>query len=266
MKYLRKMIRIDEDKCTGCGECVPGCEEGALQIIDGKAKLVSEIYCDGLGACLGHCPEGALRVIEVKAEDFNPEAVKEHLAQQGRNIPDHMPAPEELRISSAKPHPAPACPGARQLTPCQRANESSGQTDGPSNLGHWPIQLRLVNPEAPFLKNAEILLTADCVPVALAGYHDMIGGKAVLLGCPKFDDAEGYVAKLADIFRTAALKKVTILEMDVPCCSTFTRLAMAARKQAGAGTDMERVTVARTGGVLAREDLPQVGILEASLG
>lgn len=265
MHSIRKLIQIDEEKCTGCGLCVPGCEEGALQIIDGKARLMSEVYCDGLGACLGHCPEGALTVIEARAADFDPDAVREHLAGQGRQAPDHMPSPEELRIA---PDPEAACPGtalgrpapeALKAVGCKAANASAFQASTVSNLGHWPVQIRLASPDAPFLRGAELLLTADCVPVALPGFHQMIRGKAVLLGCPKFDDAEAYVQKLADIFRLSGPSGVVILEMEVPCCSNFSRIARAARQLAGVHVPMERRVVARSGELLGVETLAEAG-------
>ena len=254
MQYMRKLIRIDEEKCTGCGLCVPGCEEGALRIIDGKARLVSEVYCDGLGACLGHCPEGALSVIDVPARDFDPDAVREHLAAQGREALEHMPAPEELRLGPATALPGGA-PAPRPLASCRGANTPVLQAGGCSNLEHWPVQLRLVQPDALFLKNAELLLTADCVPVAMPGYHGLIAGKVVLLGCPKFDDAESYVAKLAEIFARNEPASVTVLEMEVPCCANFTRIVLAACGRAGVAPGLERRVIARTGEVLRAETL-----------
>lgn len=247
----RKMISIDEDLCNGCGECVPACEEGALAIVDGKAKLVKEIYCDGLGACLGDCPTGALKVEVREAEDFDPDAVADHLKQQGRPVPDHMPSPESLRMESAKP--AGGCPGAamQSMTPCGQANIPTATPGGGSELSHWPVQLRLVPPHAPFLKNADLLLTADCVPVALPNYHsEFLAGRVVLMGCPKFDNQMEYVEKLAAIIGENDLNSITIMEMEVPCCASMSAILGEAVKRAGKSVDTTRVTVGRNGGVL----------------
>lgn len=252
---LRKMISIDEELCNGCGECVPSCEEGALAIVDGKAKLVKEIYCDGLGACLGDCPTGALKVEVREAEDFDPKAVAKHLKAQGRAIPDHMPSPESLRLdkSTGGPKPMGGCPGStmQTMTPCGQANIPSAQPTGVSALSHWPIQLRLVPPTAPFLKGADLLLTADCVPVASPSYHtEFLPGKVVLMGCPKFDNQMEYVDKLAAIIGENDLKSITVLEMEVPCCSSMSAILSEAVKRAGKKVDTVRVTIARSGGVL----------------
>lgn len=260
MQSKRMMIKIDEEKCTGCGLCVPGCEEGALQIVDGKAKLVAEIYCDGLGACLGECPEGALTVEERVADDFDPEAVKQLLAEQGRPIPEHMPDPESLRLEKGKPSAPPAggCPGAalKTLTPCQQANIPKSSVAEGTNLSHWPVQLRLVPPSAPFLANADLLLTADCVPVALPNYHaEYLAGKVVVMGCPKFDNAMEYVSKLADIIRENNLKSITIMEMEVPCCSSMSAILDQAMKQAGQSVKVERIVVSLRGQILSREQI-----------
>ncbi|MFW5499524.1 MULTISPECIES: ATP-binding protein [unclassified Maridesulfovibrio] len=267
MKVLRKMISIDEDLCDGCGQCVPGCEEGALQIIDGKARLVAEKYCDGLGACLGECPTGALKVIEVEADDFDPEAVKELLTEQGRAVPDHMPDPKSLHLDGSKAKPASGgcgCAGSRieafapAASPCQQANVPTDAEAGPSHLTHWPIQIRLVPADAPFLKGADLLLTADCVAVSMPGYHErFLPGKKVLMGCPKFDDVQLYVQRLAEIFSVSGIKSITVLEMEVPCCSNFSRIVAAALKQAGADIPAEKIIVKRTGEIKAKTTLDQ---------
>lgn len=251
----RKMITIDEDLCNGCGECVPSCEEGALAIVDGKAKLVKEIYCDGLGACLGDCPTGALKVEVREAEDFDPEAVAEHLKAQGREVPAHMPSPESLRLDTPAggPKPMGGCPGAamKSMTPCGQANIPMASPTGGSALSHWPIQLRLVPPTAPFLAGADLLLTADCVPAAMPSYHgEYLPNRVVLMGCPKFDDQMSYVEKLADIIRENDLKSITVMEMEVPCCSSMSAILNEAVKRAGKSVDTVRVTVGRNGNVL----------------
>ncbi|OEU66755.1 MAG: 4Fe-4S ferredoxin [Desulfovibrio sp. S3730MH75] len=265
MKVTRKLIHIDEELCNGCGECVPGCEEGALQIIDGKAKLVAEIYCDGLGACLGECPTGALTVREVETVDFDPNAVRELLEGQGRAIPKHMPSPESLRLGGA-PEEAPAsgcgCGGSKleEFTPCQKANipaDIEGKSVE-SCLTHWPVQLRLVPAEAPFLKGADLLLTADCVAVSMPGYHErFLPGRKVLMGCPKFDDVDLYIERLTAIFATAGLKSITLLEMEVPCCSSMSKITAKALRNSGANIPAEKIIVARSGGVIFKGDLVQ---------
>lgn len=261
MAYMRKMISIDEELCNGCGECVPSCAEGALAIVDGKARLVKEQYCDGLGACLGECPTGALKVIVCEAEDFDPDAVTEHLKAQGREVPDHMPSPESLRLDARPARPAGGCPGAalRTMTPCERANIPSamaagtGQGSG-SALSHWPVQLRLVPPSAPFLRGADLLLTADCVPVALPAYHaEYLPGRVVLMGCPKFDNQQEYVDKLAAIIAENSLKSITVMEMEVPCCSSMSAILSQAIKRAGMAVDARRVVVSLDGRVLRTE-------------
>ncbi|WP_272699877.1 ATP-binding protein [Desulfovibrio sp. Fe33] len=251
MIHQRKMITINEELCNGCGQCVPACAEGALAIVDGKAKLVKEIYCDGLGACLGDCPTGALKVEVREAADFDPEAVAEHLRAQGREIPDHMPDPMSLRLASAAPK-AGGCPGSalQTLTPCGRANVPSAQSAG-SALSHWPVQLRLVPPNAPFLKNADLLLTADCVPVAMPSYHgEFVPGRVVLMGCPKFDNQMEYVDKLTGIIAENDLNSITVMEMEVPCCSSMSAILGEAVRRAGKSVPTRRVIVRRSGEVL----------------
>lgn len=216
----RNIIRIDESKCNGCGACVPGCHEGALQIIDGKARLVKDIYCDGLGACLGHCPTGALIVEEREAPAFDEQAVKQHLARM------NAPAPAPASAQPEKPM-ACGCPGsmmrelkgpAKMATPSPAASDT-GEAWAPSALRQWPVQLKLVPPHAPYLAGAEIVVCADCVPFAIGDFHHRyLKGRAVLVGCPKLDDLEYYYEKLEEVFETAKPSKVIVLRMQVPCC------------------------------------------------
>jgi NAD-dependent dihydropyrimidine dehydrogenase PreA subunit len=261
MAVMRKMISIDEALCNGCGECIPSCAEGALAIVDGKARLVKDMYCDGLGACLGECPTGALKVVVREADDFDPDAVTEHLKSQGREVPDHMPAPESLRLDggAGAPRPMGGCPGAalKSMPPCQQANipSMSGQTGG-SALSHWPVQLRLVPPTAPFLREADLLLTADCVPVAFPGYHgEYLPGRVVLMGCPKFDNQQEYIEKLTEIIAQNNLKSITVMEMEVPCCASMTAILGEAVRQSGTTVNAVRVVVSREGHVLRTESL-----------
>ncbi len=197
MTAKRKIIQIDEEKCDGCGACVPSCAEGAIRIVDGKARLIAERYCDGLGACLGECPRGALKIIEREAEEFDEISVEEHL--QSRKA-------KQVSESQAM---ACGCPSAliqnfAVREPCSNANEPVTGASGVSALSHWPVQIRLVPPTAPFLQGADLLVAADCTPVAYPRFHDVfLKRKVVLVGCPKFDDTELYIKKFADIFRAA---------------------------------------------------------------
>ncbi|MFH1080545.1 MAG: 4Fe-4S binding protein [Pseudomonadota bacterium] len=227
MKIKRKIIRIDEEKCNGCGLCVPACAEGAIAIAGGKARLVAEKYCDGLGACLGECPRDALTLIESKVEAFDQEAAETHVM-----------APKTSLLPEAPSMPC-GCPSTlMQIFPaavsCDKAGLSIAQNRPPSALSHWPVQIRLVPPAAPFLKNADLLIAADCTPVAYAGFHrDFLAGKAVLMGCPKFDDVPVYVEKFTEIFCRNPIKSVTVLVMEVPCCRGLPAIVQKAMAQSG---------------------------------
>ena len=244
MKIKRPLIRIDEEKCTGCGDCVTACQEGAIAVIDGKARLVREIFCDGLGACLGHCPTGALTIEEVEAEPFDEEAVAEHLA---------APAPQP-----ATPAHFGGCPGSaiRQMSPAPARGPAFASTE-PSALGHWPVQLTLVPPIAPFLRQADLLLCADCVPFTLAGFHQRyLNGRAVLVGCPKLDDLAHYQEKLTAILSVAKPRSLTVLRMEVPCCGGLAYAALNARDAAGIDLPVEIHTISIDGLVRQREMIP----------
>lgn len=253
MKVKRNIIEINEDLCNGCGQCILDCAEGALKIVDGKAKLVGEIYCDGLGACLKGCPTGALQVIEREAEDFSEEAVHELLKKQE----------EEKKAASAAKSLGCGCPGtnlrsfsAPAISPCQAANQPKIHGGGASALTHWPIQIRLVPPTAPFLKGADLLVAADCTAFAYGNFHnDMLAGKVMMIGCPKLDNAEEYIAKFTEIFKNAGLKRVTVVHMEVPCCSKLPLIIMKAREIAGVNTPVEEIVVGVQGGVLRRGTL-----------
>ena len=240
MKKTRKIIQIDEELCTGCGECVPDCAEGSLQIIDGKAKLVADKLCDGLGACLGSCPTGALKIIEREADEFDEEAVEEFLAEQKKKTA------------------APAgggCPSAQiktmqPITPCQAANTPTSHQEG-SALTHWPVQIRLIPPAAPFLENCDLLIAADCTAVSYAGLQkDFIQGRVVMMGCPKFDDQQMYVDRFTELFQTRKLNSVTILIMEVPCCGSMLQIVKKAYTDAGATVPVRQVVVSTQGVLL----------------
>jgi ferredoxin len=235
----RNIVTIDESRCDGCGLCVGKCAEGALQIVDGKARLVSEVYCDGLGACLGECPRGAITVEEREAPAFDEQAVHDHLARRERGKP-----------KTAEPL-ACGCPGTalRSFLKAQASGpETADAPESPSELSQWPVQLRLVPPHAPFLKGADILVCADCVPFALPDLHRRyLKGKAVLVGCPKLDDAGYYVDKLAQIIETSEPKSITIVHMEVPCCFGLKRIAEMAMEQCGIIVPTNEVTISLDG-------------------
>jgi Pyruvate/2-oxoacid:ferredoxin oxidoreductase delta subunit len=249
----RKVIRIDEAKCDGCGECVTSCAEGAIAILDGKARLVSEIYCDGLGACLGHCPQGAIAIEEREAEEFSEDQVRSHLARLGRQASGQAPLP----LLEA---PAHQCPGSamRSFARPSAAAAPPAPAGAPaaSELTSWPIQLSLVPPMAPFLRGADILLVADCVPFACPDFHQrFLRGKPVLIGCPKLDQTDVYAKKLAEILRTARPKSLTVVHMQVPCCSGLTRLAQYAVQASASDLPITDVVIGIQGEVLQSAEL-----------
>lgn len=249
MKVRRKIIEIDEDLCDGCGQCADACSEGAIQIVDGKAKLVAEKYCDGLGVCIGECPTGAIKILEREAEEFDAESVEEFLKSQ------------ESSLDSTQPTMECGCPSTQiqefvPSSPCMEANKGICQSGTVSYLTHWPVQIRLVPANAPFLKNAHLLVAADCTTVAVADFHrDFLKGKVVMIGCPKFDDVGPYIHKFADIFKTADIKEITALVMEVPCCQGLPMIIKKAMELAGKNIPLEQVIISTRGEVLKRERL-----------
>ena len=239
---LRKIVRIDEEKCDGCGECVPACAEGAIAIVRGKARLSADVLCDGLGACLGECPRGAITVIEREAAPFDEEAVKTHLLSMGERVPEAPRAPQPPAaprprlsiISGDGPGPqGGGCPGSRPMAlprrpVAARAAGAPTPTDNESRLAQWPVQLQLVPVAAPWFRGADLLVAADCIPFAYARFHDdFLAGRALVVGCPKLDDLAAYVDKLGRICASNDLRSVTVLRMEVPCCAG---ISMAARR------------------------------------
>ncbi|MBI4667820.1 MAG: 4Fe-4S binding protein [Elusimicrobia bacterium] len=258
MKIKRKIVHIDEEKCDGCGLCVPNCAEGALKIIDGKARLVKEIYCDGLGACLGHCPQGAITVIEREAEAFDEQAVKKYLETEKSDIPPKNAPPS--------PHPRPkgrgwghACPSARVMNPEERPrNNDMKAGEIASELTQWPVQLMLVPPQAPFLQNADLLIAADCAAFAFGDFHrKFLKGKALVIACPKLDDGEYYVEKLEQIFRVAGLKSATVVHMEVPCCFGLKMIVQKALEQSGVNIPVKAIVVSVAGEIIEESSLEQ---------
>jgi ferredoxin len=246
----RKIVAIDEAKCDGCGLCVPSCAEGAIQIIDGKARLVADVYCDGLGACLGECPNGAITITEREAEPFDEEAVRARMvrlkADQSRRAPTAGCPGAAAQSLPGRSLPMVACPTG---TP---EGESSGS--GSSALQNWPVQLHLVPPGAPFLKDRDLLLVADCVPFACAEFHGrLLRGRPVVVGCPKLDDPQSYVDKLCAILAASSIKSLSVVRMEVPCCSALVRIAEAAMKASGVNVPLEEVTISIQGEILDGE-------------
>ena len=238
MKQLRKIIEINEELCDGCGQCLPNCAEGSLAIVDGKAKLVAENLCDGLGACLGVCPQGALKIIEREADEFDEEAVEAYLKQ-----------------SQAQPSVSCQSMNAPQTLACGCAGDlTRGPVAGSAGATNWPVKLRLIPPSAPFLRDANLLITADCCPIACRDIHEKyFDGHVVLAGCPKFDEKEGQIQRLTEIFREASPKSITLLIMEVPCCSAFVGIVREALKTSGRAVPTTIITISRQGGALGEE-------------
>jgi Fe-S-cluster-containing hydrogenase component 2 len=233
---LRKIIEIDDELCTGCGECVPDCAEGSLAIVDGKARLVADKLCDGLGACLKSCPTGALNIVEREADEFDEAAVKAFLAEKEN-----------------KSHTNGGCPSAQlrffPASPCEAANKPGRQTD--SALSHWPVQIRLIPPAAQFLEQSDILVAADCTPVSYPEMHrDFISGRVVMMGCPKFDDAALYVNRFTEILRTRNPRSLTVVIMEVPCCSAMLQIIRKARQDTGSSVPVRQVVVSTRGNII----------------
>ncbi len=247
----RKIVKIDEEKCTGCGLCIPSCEEGALEIVDGKARMVKEIYCDGLGACLGECPEDAIRIEEREAEAFDEEATAEHIKRQKETSPV---AACELQDAGH----AGGCPGAALRTfvagptggGAAPSLDSGASTQ--SRLGHWPVQITLLPPVGDIWNDADVLICADCVPFAMADFHErLLAGKTVAVGCPKLDNVDAYAEKLAGVFANNAIRSVTVARMEVPCCTGIVMATKAALERSGKGEiEFHEVTVGIKGQVL----------------
>lgn len=253
----RKIIEIDEDKCTGCGQCIPNCHEGALQIIDNKARLISDLFCDGLGACIGHCPTGALKIVEREAEDYDEKRVmRENIVPKGENtikahirhLKDHgatkyfdesiqylkennieIPNLEDEKMDNL-PY---GCPGTA-MREVNNEPDSMNSKEQSSALRQWPVQLNLLPPYAPFFENSHLLIAADCVPFANANFHSqLLHGKSLVVGCPKLDDIEHYREKLTEIFKQNRIKSVTVAIMEVPCCYGMQQAVEEALKKSG---------------------------------
>ncbi len=242
MKVHRKIIEIDDELCDGCGQCIIGCAEGALEIVDGKAKVVAEKFCDGLGACIGECPTDALRIVEREVDEFDEIAVEKHLAAQKD--------PKE-KVPSA----ACGCPSTQLQsftpTPCQQANQPAVHSNVKSALSHWPIQIHLVPPHAPFLNQADLLVVADCTPLAFPNFHEQfLPGRVVLVGCPKLDDQQAYIDKFSAIFNQADIASITTIIMEVPCCGGLPYILEQGMQKAGITVPTETVVISTRGKIL----------------
>lgn len=239
---VRKIIEIDEEKCDGCGQCVIACAEGALEIVDGKAKVVSDVFCDGLGACIGECPQDALRIIEREAPDFDEEAAMAHVKDTKADSEATVDAPAECGCPSSKP---------MTLRPSSDVGTSAEGQDLPSQLANWPVQWKLVQPSSPFFKGADLLLAADCVPFAFRDFHGkFMAGKPVVIGCPKLDEQAQYLEKLTALFRESSPRSVTIVIMEVPCCGGLVRLVDQAMKASARQFPVDITVVGIRGDIL----------------
>jgi NAD-dependent dihydropyrimidine dehydrogenase PreA subunit len=279
----RDIIKIDEGRCTGCGLCIPNCPEGALQIIDGKARLVSDLSCDGLGACIGHCPEDAITIEKREAVPYDEHKVMENIVKAGPNVirahldhlrghgqDDYLAQALAFLRTRGIPVPAPtpaapahACPGSKIMdfrdadavkdkgrSDSMAASATAGSNaDLPSELRQWPVQLQLLSPNAPYFRDADLLVAADCVPFTYAGFHErFLKGKILIIFCPKLDGATDlYIDKLTEIFKNNTIKSVTVLHMEVPCCFGTTQVVEEALKRSGKKIAMKDYTISIKG-------------------
>jgi NAD-dependent dihydropyrimidine dehydrogenase PreA subunit len=240
---MRKIVKIDENKCDGCGQCVSACPEGAIAMVKGKARVVNETYCDGLGACIGECPQGAISIETREAPAFSEEAMKKHLQKTSKAQHRHQTAPAEGGF---------VCPGtlAKRLREI-KAGADAPQTAVESHLTHWPVQLKLVSANAAYLKNADVLLAGDCVPFAMGDFHSkLLKDHCVLVGCPKLDDAQYYIEKLGQILKINKPRSLTVVHMEVPCCFGLKRIAEAAVEMSEINLSVDDITISLEGKIL----------------
>lgn len=267
----RKVITINEEKCNGCGNCIPGCPEGALQVIDGKARLVSDLFCDGLGACIGECPKGAMFIEEREAEPYDEDKVMENIVKGGENvIKAHLKHLNEhnekellnqavaflnkndIKVPEYKEKMVGGCPGSMNKTIKRESSQESSSVNMTSKLTNWPVQLHLMNPNAPYLKGADLVIAADCAPFAYANFHErFLKDKVLAIFCPKLDKTiEQYVDKLTEIFRNQDIKAITIVHMEVPCCSGISMVVMEALKKAEKNIIIKDYTISISGEII----------------
>jgi len=285
----RKIIQIDEEKCNGCGICIPNCHEGAMQLIDGKARLISDLFCDGLGACIGHCPEGAIEIIEREAEPYDERKVMEMMVPKGRNtilahlehLRDHnekeflqqaidylkenniMMNPEnsEMPHEASHQHGECGCPGSAakdfrdEAVPVVASHRDATLQNAPSELRQWPVQLHLLNPQASYFKNADVVLAADCAAFAMGNFHArFLKGKSLAIACPKLDsNKESYIQKLSSMISDTKINSLTVVMMEVPCCGGLLHMAHTARSNAGRNIPIKQAIVNLQGEVIEEE-------------
>jgi len=272
----REIIKINEEKCNGCGLCVPNCPEGALQIIDGKARLVSDLFCDGLGACIGNCPEGAISVEEREAEEYDERKVMENIIKQGKNtikahlkhLEDHgadkylkeakdflkekgIEDPTKEKTSPART----SCPGSRIMDFSEEESSANETGKRSSELRQWPIQLHLISPNAPYFIEKDVLLAADCTAFSIGDFHkDFLKGKRLVIACPKLDsNREIYVEKLRKMIDEAKINTLTVLVMEVPCCSGLVEIAKKALDSATRKVPIKLIIVSLKGDIIKEE-------------
>ncbi|MFX0000298.1 MAG: ATP-binding protein [Candidatus Hodarchaeota archaeon] len=248
----RKIIKIDEDLCTGCGNCVVDCAEGALKVIDGKARVINEVFCDGLGACISGCPEGALEIIEREALEFDEEAVEKHLENMKHN---EQPETEQIKqIISEHTHQC-GCPSTQTMVfeELETPTEVNGKIQ--SSLRQWPVQMHLINPQAPYYQGADVLLSADCVGFSYGDFHrDFLKHKSIAIACPKLDQGkEVYINKIKSLIDDAKINTLTVAIMEVPCCSGLLALAQEGANRANRKVPIKYIVVGIQGNILKEE-------------
>ena len=278
----RKIIKINEEQCNGCGVCIPNCPEGAIQVIDGKARLISDIFCDGLGACIGHCPQDAITTEERDAEPYNEKKVMENIIKAGDNtilahlnhLKDHgektylRQALEVLREKNitvpfkeehTPHHHACGCPGAKTMDFSSETKEKNTEHGKrASHLGQWPVQLHLISPNASYFQGKDVLLVADCVAYALGDFHkDYLQGNSLAIACSKLDSGlESYLEKLTALIDDAHITSLTVMTMEVPCCRGLLALAQQASSQATRKLPIKSILVGIKGTILKEETIP----------
>lgn len=245
----REILKIDEDLCNGCGQCVPNCHEGALQVIDGKVRLVSELMCDGLGACIGHCPEGAITIERREAEPYDEKRVSAEIHNYSRSDPK---AASHMKVNASS-----GCPGSRTMTidrPGMDFN-SSDSSDQPSELRQWPVQMHLVNPDAPYFRGADLLLSADCVAFSMGNFHSRyLKSKSLAIACPKLDHGSDiYIEKLTAMIDSARINTITVMMMEVPCCGGLLQMVRIAISKASRKIPVKQLIISISGEVLNEE-------------
>jgi len=269
----RDIITIDEEKCNGCSQCIPGCPEGALQIIDGKARLVSDLFCDGLGACIGNCPTGAMKIEQREAEPYSEEKAMENVSKGGRNVikahlkhlNDHGESgylaqaidfliQRGIDVPDYKEKTAYNCPSAMAKSISRKDSQEtqSAKVSLTPQLNNWPIQLSLMNPDLEYFQSADLVIAADCVPFSFPNFHErFLKGKILMIFCPKLDKTlDSYVQKLTHIFETKNIKSITIVHMEVPCCSGVEIIVKKALENANKVITIKDYTISISGEII----------------